>query len=79
MPTIHPTTAFPGAEVIGAAGVPANGPRVDVERLSTGAARRLTPVRADTASVARGCRPLVGRSKLRFARPPRGAAQRAAR
>lgn len=67
MPTISPTTVSPGAEGVGAAGVPANGPRVDVERMSAGAARRPTPVRADTASVARGCRPLVG------------AAQRAAR
>ena len=56
-----------------------NGARVARSLGSVGAARRPTLVRADTASKARGCRPLVRREKLCFSLRPRGAAQLAPR
>jgi hypothetical protein len=53
---------------------PLDGARVARSFGSIGAAGRLTLIRGDTASKARGCRPLVRREKLRFSFRPRGAA-----
>ena len=58
---------------------PTNGTRVVHSRELSGAARRPTLVRADTARKTRGCRPLGRRETLRFSLRPRGAAQLASR
>ena len=67
----------PGAPALSAR--PPNGARVARSLGSVGAARRPTLVRADTASKARGCRPLVISDTLRVSFITRGAAQLAPR
>jgi len=80
MPQINTTTVCPSAAVLGAARAPFNGPCVAIERELVGAARRLTPVRADTASVARGWHPLrIAETQKRVSAILPGAAQLAAR